>query len=133
MTLKNIIDSFYSNNVDYNEIVNNKDVIIEGKDELIDNIKNPKKDSELTIYSLILLATINDKDSFLNILNLFKIDDLFKDEELIDGKVTFWNNYKVKFGIINIPKQLELSNDFKNKNNNEIKSEKILTLLNKDN
>ena len=84
MTLKNIIDSFYSNNVDYNEIVNNKDVIIEGKDELIDNIKNPKKDSELTIYSLILLATINDKDSFLNILNLFKIDDLFKNEELID-------------------------------------------------
>ena len=55
-----------------------------------------------------------------------------KEEVYIDRKVTFGNNYKEKFGIINIPKQVELSKDFKNCNNNEIKSEKILILLNKN-
>ena len=55
-----------------------------------------------------------------------------KNEVLIDKKVTFGNNYKIKFGIINIPKQIELFKDFKKCDNNEIKSEKILILLNKD-
>ena len=54
------------------------------------------------------------------------------DKVLINRKMTFGNNYKVKFGIINIPKQFGLSNDFNN-NNNEIKSEKLLILLNKNN
>ena len=52
-------------------------------------------------------------------------------EIIIKNKVTFGNQYKVKFGIINIPNQfinnIEISND-----KYEIKSEKLLILLDKN-
>ena len=62
-------------------------------------------------------------------------------ELLIDNPDTFGNNYREKFGIINIPKQIEFSNNNNKINNiisnqikdkqgqNKIRSRKILILI----
>lgn len=104
MTLENILDQFYSDNVDYEVIVNNIDLIKDNSDQLLANLNNPNKDPELTIYSLMLLSTIGEKKAFPLFLNLFKTEDIFIEENLADtfssiaplvGVDTFDGNYHV--------------------------------------
>lgn len=73
-----ILDGFYKNKIDYNLIMNNKDVILSHKDELINNVNkiiNKNEEDPLIIYSIILLATIEAKEIFPILVEVFNLKE----------------------------------------------------------
>ena len=111
--------------------------------------KNINNRNRVEFFLELYKGKMNDYSSYLNLIKdgysyeyqyeskynsllpEFKKIKLENSEALIKRKVTFGNKYRVKFGIINIPNQ-DSNNSEQSSNKCEAKSEKILTLLNKN-
>jgi len=73
-----ILDGFYKNKVDYKLIMDNKEEIINHKNELIENVNrimNGNTSDPLIIYSVILLATIGEKSIFPTLVDVFNLKE----------------------------------------------------------
>ena len=121
------------------------------KNSFIERIiyKNNNNRNRVEFFLELYKGKMNDYSSYLNLIKdgysyeyqyeskynsllpEFQKIKLEKSEAIIKRKVTFGNKYRVKFGIINIPNQ-DFNNIEQSSNKYEAKSEKILTLLNKN-
>ena len=73
-----ILDGFYKNKIDYKLIIDNKEEIINHKDELIKNVNrilNGNESDPLLIYSIMLLATIGEKSIFPTLVDVFNLKE----------------------------------------------------------
>lgn len=85
-----ILDGFYKNKIDYNLIMNNKDAIIKNKEKLINNVNkilNGNEEDPAIIYDIILLATIEAKEIFPTLVDVFNLKE--EKTELLFGNVIY--------------------------------------------